>query len=148
MPPRSFRWLLIVWGGTLFVWVSLEDTSTMTVAILGAGTALLAGVRQALKSFGGRPLPGGAALLGAALLGAALLGATVGVGGAVCASALMFIKTAAHAHAFPDYPPTQIIAMLGRAPVWGVAGALAGCGLLLAWAALMWDTTNERHPSR
>jgi len=45
----------------------------------------------------------------------------------------MFFKNALHAHAFWDYPPPMVVAMLTRAPSWTLAGGLAGLGIGCLW---------------
>ncbi len=48
----------------------------------------------------------------------------------------MLIKDGIHSHLYPDYAFGLIAEMVIRAPLWSVAGAFAGMGLLLAWWAL------------
>jgi hypothetical protein len=66
-------------------------------------------------------------------ISAALLGGIVGLGGALSSAGFMFFKNALHAHAFWDYPPGMVGAMLSRAPSWALAGALAGLGMGCLW---------------
>jgi hypothetical protein len=129
--PRNFRWLVILWGGALFFWISLEDRSSLHVAVLGAGSALILAIVQIAHRFGGRTLS-----TRTLWVTAPLLGALIGAGGAVATALLMFLKTAIHAHVFPDFPPMQIIAMLERAPAWAGAGILISTGLLFAYTGL------------
>jgi hypothetical protein len=131
-----FRWWVILWGGAVFVWISLEDNGTLPVAILGTGSAILFALSRLLRNFGGRQLSPRAAWLGAPLVSG-----VTGAMAAVCTALLMFLKTAIHAHIFPDYPPAQILAMLERAPIWAVAGLLIGLGVMFAWWGL-----SEREP--
>jgi hypothetical protein len=58
---------------------------------------------------------------------------------------LMLIKDGLHAHLFPDYPFGMIVDILGRAPLWALAGILAGIGLLLAWWAIKQNDSTQRH---
>jgi hypothetical protein len=114
---------LLVVGLTL-LWLQLEDNQVGPVVLLGAaGAGLLAyhwlRRRVDFRRTGPRPW-----------LEAALSGALVGLLAAVVTALLMVLKAGMHGHAFPDYPPGQILALLGRAPTWMLAGALAGPGLL------------------
>jgi hypothetical protein len=56
----------------------------------------------------------------------------------------MFFKNARHSHLYPDYPPEQLLAMLGRAPIWMLAGAFLGLSLGLGWLALRRDEPVEQ----
>jgi hypothetical protein len=48
----------------------------------------------------------------------------------------MLLKSAAHAHTYPDYPLPLLGATLARSPAWATAGALIGLGSALLWIAL------------
>lgn len=111
------RWARIVWGVLLLLWLSVEDTHTLPVALLGASGALL-WVGHALA----RAYAGQWQTLGA--LVPVVGGALVGAAGALVTTFLMFFKSSWHAHPFPDYPLSMLLDMLGRAPVWAAAGAL------------------------
>lgn len=139
---RSFRWLVIVWGGAVFLWLSLEDNQTLPVVILGVGSAALLVLSRLLGRSGRQHIP-----LRIAWVVVPLIAGLVGVLGAVGTSFLMFLKTAMHAHFFPDYPTAQILAMLERAPTWGAAGALIGLGLMFAWWGLSDRTDHGRSVS-
>lgn len=140
--PRSFRWLIIVWAGIVFLWISLEDNHALPVAILGTGSVLLFAAYRLLTRLGGRTIAGAAALVGIPLLGG-----LVGMASAVGTAALMFLKTAIHAHIFPDYPAAQIIAMLERVPAWAAAGGLVGCGILFALIGTTRGVSDEQQLS-
>lgn len=142
LPPRMFRWLVIIWGGAAFVWLSLEDNQTLPVTILGTGSAILFAVSRLFRSFGGRRLSPTAVWLGSPLFGG-----VTGAMAAVSTAMLMFLKTAIHAHVFPDYPPAQILAMLERAPAWAGAGLLIGLGIMLAWRGLSERSADGRSVS-
>ncbi len=77
---------------------------------------------------GGRTLPPGRAV---ALAVAA--GVVYGVGVALLTLGLMALKTGLHAHG-PEYSTAQIVWVWRQAPLWAVAGALAGLGLGLVAA--------------
>jgi hypothetical protein len=140
--PRSFRWLVIAWGGAIFLWISLEDNPTLPVAILGVGSAALITLSRLFGRIGGHQIR-----LRSAWLGAPLVGGVVGAVAAVFTALLMFLKTAMHAHIFPDYPTAQILAMLQRAPAWGAAGVLIGLGYMLAWWSMRDRVDHDRSVS-
>lgn len=125
-PGRHYRQTAIVAGLAVFIWLSLEDNHTLPVILYGALLSGLLIVRQLLLQVGGRPLPWRMALFLSLLTGGA-----VGAGTAGCTVLLMLVKNAWHAHVFLDFPPDLVGAILSRAPVWGIAGALIGGGLLL-----------------
>ena len=115
----------------LLLWTSLEDNSVLPVALLGSGLALISMALWITRRYGGRSFSGRGALIAAALSGAA-----VGGGSALATAALMLIKDGLHSHLYPDYAFGLIAEMVMRAPLWGIAGAFAGVGLLLAWWAM------------
>jgi len=117
-----YRNLALLYGGITLLWLQLEEDSVLPAVVLGLGAALLLAARFA------RPAPD-------RLLPMMLTGAATGLLTAPLAAALMILKTGLHFHAVPDYPPAQILAVLGRAPLWALAGALAGIGLALATRA-------------
>jgi hypothetical protein len=125
------RWAMLVYGISAFVWLSLEDSSLMTVTLLGIAGAILALISVILPKLAGRRIsPRWLPLL---LL---LAGAVVGLGSRVLMVALMFFKNARHAHQFLDYPPDLMLATLQSALLWALAGALIGLSLSLGWLAL------------
>jgi hypothetical protein len=124
----TLRTLALVYGAAALLWLSAEDNSIAPVVAFGAGLAGLFLIpRLALLRRLSMPYT---------LVGAGLLGAAFGLGTALATVGLMLLKTGLHSHLFPDYPPAQMLALLQRAPVWMLAGVLAGVGLALAWAAL------------
>jgi hypothetical protein len=122
--------IVLGYGFTTLLWLQLEDNHVLPVTLLGLAGVTLLGIFWALSKFGGSALP-----LRIVVLGVMLLGALIGVGTALATALLMLFKTGMHAHLFPDYPPGLMIATLQRAPLWGLAGALAGLGLALLWLA-------------
>lgn len=130
-PTKYFPLLLIGGGGGILFWMSLEDHSASSAAILGTGLAVLLGLQFLLRQYGGQLLPGGWLLLVGFLVGGLL-----GAASALSTALLMFFKTAWHAHLYPDFPPQMMLAMLGRIPAWGIAGGLAGLGLVLVALAV------------
>lgn len=123
--------MALVYGAALLIWSSLEDNSVLPAALLGGGLAVIILVRWITRRWGGRTVAGRAALAAASAVGAA-----AGASAALATAVLMLIKDGLHSHLFPDYPFGMILDMLARAPLWALAGALAGIGLLLAWWAV------------
>lgn len=134
---RWWRNTALVYGAALLVWFSLEDNQTLPVVLFGVGMALLWGWRQALHQTtnkGLKPLvQNQPALLPTpnSQLLALVLGLLIGAGAAVATTGLMFFKTAWHAHVYPDYPTEMMLAMLSRAPAWGLAGVLLAAAWLM-----------------
>ena len=125
-----FRNAALLYAALTLFWLQLEDNLVLPVALLGAGGAALLAYhwlhgRVDFQRSGAR-----------AWVEAALSGALVGLAAAVATALLMVLKAGMHGHIFPDYPPGQILALLGRAPTWTLAGALAAVGLLAASRAL------------
>ncbi len=126
MTPQRRRLIALGYGLALFIWLQVEDNTPVAVAIFGIGLATLLTLDRLARYVPPRLW----------LAGAAILGAIAGLGGVLATVALMLLKTGMHSHLFPDYPPGQMLEMLQRAPVWTLAGALAGLGVGLAVKAL------------
>ncbi|MGB1285190.1 MAG: hypothetical protein ACPG7F_01555 [Aggregatilineales bacterium] len=121
------RLLSITYGLMLLVWLSTEDNSTLTVALLGTGLAILSVLLWLLQHYGGQVFSGRILTVGAIFIGA-----ITGAGAVLATVLLMFLKTAWHSHIFPDYPAQMMLDMLTRLPVWALAGGLLGLsGLIL-----------------
>lgn len=134
LPRLARRWRrlgVIVYGASALLWLQLEDNGALAVSLFGAALALLLALLWLSDHAGGTTHT--AHLV---LVGALLLGAVIGLGAALATAVLMLLKTGLHSHLFPDYPPGMILATLERAPVWMLAGALSGAGVVLAWLAL------------
>lgn len=123
----QLRWLTIGVGIACFLWLSTEDTSSVLVTMLGIGMAFSVVWRWLLK------LPPHRLSASMGLVTGALAGSLLGVGSAVAITLLMFVKTAWHSHEFPDFPALMMLAMLERAPWWGLAGAFQGLAIMLVW---------------
>jgi hypothetical protein len=117
--PRLWRWLALGWGAAALIWLGLEDSSSLPVALLGIGGALLATQRPALAPLAHKPW------------GLPVIGALTGALAAILTTFLMFFKNAWHAHLFLDYPTGMLLAMLERLPWWALVGALLGLALRL-----------------
>jgi hypothetical protein len=115
------RFVMIGYGLLLLIWLSLEDSSSLSVALLGTGLATLITAFLLLNRFGGRSFS-----LQQAFWGTIFLGATIGALSALCTTLLMFFKSSWHGHVFFDYPPQMMLAMLSRTPAWAFAGLLIG----------------------
>lgn len=143
LPQRGnwSRWLALAAGAAVFLWLRLEDTQLWPAALLGvvtSGTAAWLWLLDA-RRLGGKIFPASAALVGALVLGAG-----IGLGSVLGTVLLMFFKNATHAHLYFDYPPEVLGAMLARAPVWMLVGALAAGGLVLLWLALKFEEPTRR----
>jgi hypothetical protein len=128
---KQFRNIALLYGVIVFLWIPVEDFQTLPVVIFGTGLALMLLLGWILGRLGGKTIP-----IGYLPIAAALVGAVAGLGAVIATVGLMFFKTSLHAHVFPDYLPTQMLAMLERAPMWTIVGALIGLGLSLLHLAL------------
>lgn len=137
-PEKRQRWLsllTVAYGAAVFVWLTPESDSVALTALLGVCGAALGAAHLSARYLwtGHKRLP----WLGLVeRLALPLWGALAGAGGALLAAGLMFLKTALHAHPYPDFSPLLMLAVIGRAPAGGAAGALAGLGLRLVRGAL------------
>ncbi|GAB4309496.1 MAG: hypothetical protein Kow00117_02890 [Phototrophicales bacterium] len=120
------RWLVILTGLLIFIWLGQEDNHTLPVTLLGIWSAGFSVIFISMGKLGGqqfhyRQLP---------LLGM-LFGAISGISASLITAALMLFKNARHAHFLPDYPAGMMGDILERAPLWGLAGAFIGLGIAL-----------------
>jgi hypothetical protein len=136
-PGRRVRLLMLTYGLIVLFWLSPEESQVWPVALLGLGVSLLGVGVTLMNRMGGRTIPASYVAPGAALVGI-----IVGLGASIAVTFLMFFKNALHAHVYPDFPLPVMLAMLERAPVWGLAGLLAGLGLGLAWLGWGRATSN------
>ena len=115
------RHSLVACGILILLWSGLEDSDSLAVTLLGLTLAL--GVTALLWS-----------RIKNSKLAWILAGGTCGALASLLTTGLMLFKDLRHMHAFPDYPPGMLLAMLERLPIWALAGGLAGlgCGILLA----------------
>jgi hypothetical protein len=142
-PNRRIRLFIIGYCLVLFVWFTPEDHHVWPATVLGLGMAALLVIWNVLSKLGGKIIP-----RQYVVLGAVILGVLVGAGTSVATAGLMFFKNALHAHLFVDYPTPLLLAVLERAPGWGLAGGLAGFGAALAWLSLRQDTHEPSHDYR
>lgn len=139
--PITGRWsrlIALAYGIALFVWLSLEDTTTGPVLLFGLCLSLLIVLLTTFDKLGGQRVA-----LRYILPLFAGMGILSGLGTGIAVAGLMFFKNARHAHLFPDYPPQMMIAVLERGPVWGLAGGLIGVSMALAWLALRGETAAK-----
>lgn len=132
------RWTAILTGVAAFLWLAPEDNHVWPVVLLGT---LLSGVivwLWLLGRMGGKTVKSRQAVA----LGV-VAGGLVGFGASLSATLLMLLKNARHSHFFPDFPPAQMGAMLERAPIWSIAGGLAGLGLSLLLVGLSQSEQQE-----
>lgn len=120
------RLYLVGCGAVALIWMSFEDNSPVTVAVLGTVLFCSGWGVWLTARFGGTILHARKALLFGALCGS-----VTGAGSALMVALLMFFKSAWHAHPVLDYPLPVIVSMLERTPAWTLAGALFGLGLVL-----------------
>lgn len=118
------RWLLIIWGLIIFIWLGQEDNHVLPVAVLGAGASCLILSVWAFNRYGGQLIE--RAILPFVLTG---VGVVVGLGGVAVTVGLMLFKNVRHAHLVPDYPNGLMGAMINLAPAWMLAGACIGLGM-------------------
>jgi hypothetical protein len=128
---KQFRNIALLYGVILFLWIPVEDFQTLPVVIFGTGLAQMLLLNWILGRLGGKTIP-----LRYLPIAAALVGAVAGLGAVIATVGLMFFKTSLHAHVFPDYLPTQMLAMLERAPLWTLAGVFVGVGVSMLALAL------------
>lgn len=133
IPPSAnrLRLITIVYGMVAFFWLSVEDNNTWVVTLFGLALAVLLTTRTVFQHFSGK-------IIGSHYIfpGFFLVGMLMGLGTSIATIGLMFIKNALHSHLFPDYPLAHMLAILERAPIWGLAGGFLGLSLSFAWLAL------------
>ncbi|MCJ7512285.1 MAG: hypothetical protein MUO23_04875 [Anaerolineales bacterium] len=118
-------------GLVSFAWLATEARQLTAVLVLAAAlTVTAAGPRAGrwvTKKRSGLPRLAAAGLAGC------------GIGACVpwVAAGLMLVKVSLHSHAQTEFSTDELIAVLGRIPVWAVGGGLLGGAAVLApglWA--------------
>ncbi|MBE2183039.1 MAG: hypothetical protein IAE89_06410 [Anaerolineae bacterium] len=123
-----FRLAALLVGGSIFLWLRLEDDNVIAAAIGGLLITCLIVIGWTWRKTGGREYTW------RWLLAAyTALGGLIGLGTAVSAALLMLIKNGLHAHVFPEFPFGMISGMLALAPIWALGGALIGLGIGAVW---------------
>ena len=136
-PGHRSRLLVVFYGILLMLWMSTEDSGTLTVTLLGSGLSVLAIGLWLLQETRDRRIS-----FRGLLIGGAGSGGLMGAGAILATVALMFLKTAWHSHIYPDYPPQMMLDMLVRIPAWGLAGGMLGLAGALLWIALQQENAG------
>lgn len=120
---RRWRLAALGLGIALLLWLPFEDTHLAWIYFFALLISLLAVLR--LTRIPGAQSPGRKSLT-------RLL---AGLGGGLlvtpAALLLMAFKSGIHGHGFPDFTPEQVLTVLNSAPLWVLAGLLAGAGFAL-----------------
>ena len=117
--PLQMRFLAIILGVTLLLWLPIEDTTEIwailfAIAIsIWLAIAFLTPKRVSLRS---------------PLYNYILIGSLAGILITPVALLLMAFKTGLHGHETPDYTVQQLISILRRTPIWIAGGFLIGTG--------------------
>jgi hypothetical protein len=125
--PVWLRLLVLLTGGVLLLWLGSEDRAVVSAVLLASIFTLLLIVQFLWTRSGGACYT-----LRRWSLYCIMAGFSTGAGIVIASVALMFLKTAWHAHPYPDYPPSVMLAMLARLPIWVLAGTLVGMAAALA----------------
>jgi MFS superfamily sulfate permease-like transporter len=121
------RLIGLVCGVAVFLWLRIEDQNVLFAVLCGISLAVASLGIYAWKLTSGRRYPAQTALIGGVLFGG-----LCGLASALVTAILMLLKNGFHAHLFPDFPFGMISDMLLRAPIWALAGALIGFGVMAA----------------
>jgi hypothetical protein len=114
---RAF-WMAI--GMSVFVWLGYEDRSTRFPVLLGVLISFLLALHLG-KDF----LPK-RAKSPKSWLYFLLTGLSAGLLAMPLAVICMLVKISLHGHVPPDFTAAQVTAVLGKTPIWAMAGALVG----------------------
>ncbi len=131
LSTAKIRWISLLLGAGIFIWSRLEENAVQTVIVLAFITVTLGFGMWIAHGQGGRIIHKRGAFLGFSLFGA-LIGLSTSVGSAL----LMLLKNGSHGHLIPDYPTGLLFAMLNRAPLWALCGALIGVGIFSMWVTI------------
>jgi hypothetical protein len=124
------RGLWAVAGLAWFVWLGYEDVGLDVVLLLSGWISLAYVITLWQRWSDSAQLDQGQYLVRAGIAGL--------VGGATVpplADILMLVKVSLHSHAVPDFTARDLGAVLGRTPVWALAGLAAGLALGLVHMA-------------
>ncbi|NIS81033.1 MAG: hypothetical protein GTO14_12680 [Anaerolineales bacterium] len=118
-------WIIrIAWaaiGLFWFLWLGLEDRDLGIVILLAVALAAVSGITLLVRRMGDENLKRRQWLVRGTVAGL-MSGAAV----SPIAAVLMLLKIGLHAHPVPEFSTADLIAVLGRTPVWVVVGLLAG----------------------
>jgi hypothetical protein len=138
---RKLTLLSIGYGLLILFWLSSEDRAIWPVMLLGSGLSVGIGWLVAVRYQAGRTLSGWRGL-GVLAVYAGLVGAAT----AALSATLMLLKTASHAHLYPDYPLPIILDTLVHLPAWSMVGFLGGLGIGLLRLAQVRSRSLEKPP--
>ena len=126
------KWIPRVWAAVValacFAWLMSESSQIPAALLLSAVLVASLGVRRAARR--SATAPAGMRRVGVAALAGCILGALV----PLLATAMMLVKVALHSHGQPDFSPEDLLAVLGRVPVWAIGAGLLGAAAGLASA--------------
>jgi hypothetical protein len=121
---RTTLWAAI--GVSIFFWIGYEDRTIIAPVLLGGFLAL------ALASqWGQRFLFRRAAWSRRQIAEYLLLGLSAGALAMPMAALSMLVKVSLHGHVPPDFSTADVLAVIGRTPIWAGAGALMGFAVAL-----------------
>lgn len=125
------KWIQRAWVAAValacFTWLMSESDQTTVALLLSAVLVSSLGVPRAVRHAAAR---GGMRRAGSAAMGGCILGALV----PLVAAVMMLVKVALHSHVQPDFSPDDLLAVLGRIPVWVIGAGLLGAAAGLASA--------------
>lgn len=129
MPPfgDQHRYLAIFYGVVVLIWLTTESAHVLLTTLLGLGLALLIVILSALYRLGGRCYTA-RWWIPTFIVGGILVGALT----PLTTFLLMLFKNVQHSHLYPDFPNSVMFGIVGRAPIWAIAGGLIGAALALA----------------
>ena len=114
--------LLALIGIFIFFWIGLEDRSLILPTILG--TLIAAALGLSLWRW-----QAGHVMMISSLLRYAFVGLISGSMAMPFASLAMLVKISLHNHIPPDFSAVEVLEVLGRTPVWSLAGLILGVAL-------------------
>jgi hypothetical protein len=121
---RTTLWAAI--GVSIFFWIGYEDRTIIAPVLLGGFLAL------ALASqWGQRFLFRRVAWSRRQIADYLLLGLSAGALAMPMAALSMLVKVSLHGHVPPDFSTADVLAVIGRTPIWAGAGALMGFAIAL-----------------
>lgn len=126
---RILSALSVAWVVYAIVWM-MREGELRQVVLFGVWTAFMLLAFLYRRVFGESPPAGRTAVFVSAVWGSLL-----GFGSILATLILMAVKTGLHAHG-PEFSPDEIAWLMRQAPLWTLAGLLAGTGLGLLRFAL------------
>lgn len=122
---RISRVLWAIIGVSIFFWIGYEDRSTFIPIVLGGMIA--AGISLSL---GSGNIVGRIPWLREGIK-TVFVGLVAGSLAMPLAALAILVKISLHGHVPPDFSTVQVLAVLGRTPIWAWAGILGGVSLAL-----------------